>query len=41
MLEVKGLEHDTTEENLQARCRGVVLMAISNKFSKIVLTTGN
>jgi NAD+ synthase (glutamine-hydrolysing) len=37
----QGLGHDTTEENLQARCRGVVLMAISNKFSKIVLTTGN
>jgi NAD+ synthase (glutamine-hydrolysing) len=37
----QGLAHDTTEENLQARCRGVVLMAISNKFSKIVLTTGN
>lgn len=37
----RGLDHDATEENLQARCRGVVLMAISNKFSKIVLTTGN
>ena len=37
----KGLEHDTAEENLQARCRGTALMAISNKFSKIVLTTGN
>ena len=37
----EGLETDETEENLQARCRGVILMAISNKFSKIVLTTGN
>lgn len=32
---------DTTEENLQARIRGVLLMAISNKTAKIVLTTGN
>lgn len=32
---------DTTEENLQARCRGVVLMALSNKRRSIVLTTGN
>ncbi len=32
---------DTTEENLQARCRGVVLMAISNKKGLLVLTTGN
>ncbi|MBL1260906.1 MAG: NAD+ synthase [Thiotrichaceae bacterium] len=32
---------DTTEENIQARCRGVILMAISNKGRKIVLTTGN
>jgi len=32
---------DTTEENIQARCRGVVLMALSNKFGHIVLTTGN
>jgi NAD+ synthase (glutamine-hydrolysing) len=36
-----GTEHDTTEENLQARCRGVVLMALSNKRRSIVLTTGN
>lgn len=36
-----GLPADTTEENIQARCRGVVLMAISNKQGKIVLTTGN
>ncbi len=32
---------DVTEENLQARCRGVILMAISNKTGRIVLTTGN
>ncbi len=30
-----------TEENIQARCRGIVLMAISNKKGKILLTTGN
>ena len=36
-----GLDVDTTEENLQARIRGVLLMAISNKSGKIVLTTGN
>lgn len=39
--EFAGTEPDVTEENLQARCRGVVLMAISNKKHKIVLTTGN
>lgn len=32
---------DTTEENLQARCRGTVLMALSNKYGKLLLTTGN
>lgn len=32
---------DTTEENIQARCRGVILMAISNKTGRLVLTTGN
>ncbi len=32
---------DVTEENIQARCRGVILMAISNKQGRIVLTTGN
>lgn len=32
---------DATEENLQARIRGMILMALSNKFGKIVLTTGN
>jgi len=36
-----GLEADTTEENIQARCRGIILMAISNKKRKILLTTGN
>ena len=39
--EFTGTEVDTTEENIQARCRGVLLMAISNKKGKIVLTTGN
>ncbi len=36
-----GMEADTTEENIQARCRGIILMAISNKKRKILLTTGN
>ena len=36
-----GRAPDSTEENLQARCRGVLLMAISNKTGKLVLTTGN
>ena len=39
--EFKGLAPDTTEENIQARVRGVLLMAISNKTGKLVLTTGN
>ena len=39
--EFAGTKRDTTEENLQARCRGVVLMAISNKKGYLVLTTGN
>lgn len=39
--EFAGMEADTTEENLQARCRGVMLMAISNKKGYLVLTTGN
>ncbi len=34
-------EADTTEENIQARCRGVLLMALSNKLRRMVLTTGN
>ncbi|MBJ7457658.1 MAG: NAD+ synthase [Thermoleophilaceae bacterium] len=36
-----GLETDSTEENLQARIRGTLLMALSNKFGSMVLTTGN
>jgi NAD+ synthase (glutamine-hydrolysing) len=39
--EFAGMAEDTTEENIQARCRGVILMAISNKKRKILLTTGN
>ncbi len=37
----KGLERDTTEENLQARTRGTLLMAVSNKTGAMVVTTGN
>jgi len=36
-----GLEDDVTEENIQARCRGLLLMAISNKTGSMLLTTGN
>jgi NAD+ synthase (glutamine-hydrolysing) len=36
-----GLPQDVTEENIQARARGAVLMALSNKFGAIVLSTGN
>jgi NAD+ synthase (glutamine-hydrolysing) len=36
-----GRAEDTTEENIQARLRGVILMAMSNKFGSLVLTTGN
>ncbi|MBP6394573.1 MAG: NAD+ synthase, partial [Giesbergeria sp.] len=36
-----GRAEDTTEENLQARVRGTLLMALSNKFGAVVLTTGN
>jgi NAD+ synthase (glutamine-hydrolysing) len=39
--EFRGLPRDTTEENIQARCRGIVLMAISNKTGRMLLTTGN
>lgn len=39
--EFEGLAEDTTEENIQARIRGTLLMALSNKFGSIVLTTGN
>ncbi|HEY4832716.1 MAG TPA: NAD(+) synthase, partial [Waddliaceae bacterium] len=37
----QGKPVDATEENLQARCRGMILMAISNKLGYIVLSTGN
>jgi len=37
----EGTEPDVTEENIQARIRGGVLMALSNKFGQLVLTTGN
>lgn len=39
--EFAGKAVDATEENIQARCRGLLLMAISNKKGKMVLTTGN
>jgi NAD+ synthase (glutamine-hydrolysing) len=39
--EFKGRKIDATEENIQARIRGTLLMALSNKFGSIVLTTGN
>lgn len=37
----EGQAEDTTEENIQARIRGILLMALSNKFGKMVLATGN
>jgi NAD+ synthase (glutamine-hydrolysing) len=37
----KGLKEDVAEENIQARLRGVILMAMSNKFGSLLLTTGN
>jgi NAD+ synthetase len=37
----KGMTEDTTEENIQARIRGTTLMALSNKFGHMLLTTGN
>jgi len=37
----KGCEEDVTEENIQSRARGTLLMALSNKFGAIVLSTGN
>jgi NAD+ synthase (glutamine-hydrolysing) len=37
----EGLAPDTTEENIQARCRGILLMALSNKFGRMLLSTGN
>jgi NAD+ synthase (glutamine-hydrolysing) len=36
-----GTEPDTTEENIQARCRGILLMALSNKRGSMLLSTGN
>jgi NAD+ synthase (glutamine-hydrolysing) len=39
--EFEGTKPDTTEENIQARCRGLLLMAISNKTGRMLLTTGN
>lgn len=36
-----GMPEDVTEQNIQARCRGVIIMALSNKLGKLVLTTGN
>ncbi len=39
--EFSGYSADTTEENLQSRCRGILLMAISNKKNYLVVTTGN
>ena len=40
-VEFAGLAEDATEENIQARVRGTLLMALSNKSGRIVLTTGN
>jgi len=37
----RGMPEDVTEENIQARCRGMILMAMSNKFGCMLLTTGN
>ena len=37
----QGLKEDVAEENIQARLRGVILMAMSNKFGSLLLTTGN
>ena len=37
----RDLPSDATEENIQARCRGILLMALSNKTGKLLLTTGN
>jgi len=37
----EGMKEDVTEENMQARTRGLLLMALSNKFNHLLLTTGN
>ncbi len=39
--EFAGYAPDATEENIQARCRGMILMAVSNKTGRMLLTTGN
>ncbi|AKE52190.1 NAD+ synthase [Kangiella geojedonensis] len=39
--QLAGTQLDTTEQNIQARCRGTILMGLSNKFGRLVLTTGN
>ena len=39
--QLAGTKLDTTEQNIQARCRGTVLMGLSTKYGRIVLTTGN
>ncbi len=39
--EFRGCQPDSAEENIQARCRGIVLMGISNKTGRMLLTTGN
>ncbi len=39
--EFEGYPADATEENIQARCRGIILMAIANKKNRMLLTTGN
>ena len=41
VLKMSLMEKSITEENLQSRCRGVILMALSNKSGELVLTTGN
>jgi NAD+ synthase len=41
MTQFKGQKRDVTEENIQARARGTILMSISNKFGPMVVTTGN
>nr|WP_223669098.1 NAD+ synthase [Kangiella shandongensis] len=39
--QLEGTEPGVTEQNIQARCRGTILMGLSNKFGRLVLTTGN
>jgi NAD+ synthase len=40
-VQFEGTQKDITEENIQSRARGLILMALSNKFGQMVLTTGN